>query len=85
MKRSLALAAATMLASGLAYAGHCPKDVVAIDAAMKTAKLSDADKKEVQALRDKGDAAHKAGKHGEALESLHKAMDKLGIKHEDKK
>ena len=85
MKRSLALAVATMFASGMAFAGHCPKDVAAIDKAMTTTKLSDKEKAEVKKLRDEGDAHHKAGKHGEALASLHKAMDKLGIKHDDEK
>ena len=34
-----------------------------------------------RALRDKGDALHKAGKHKESLAALHQAMKTLGIKH----
>jgi len=35
----------------------------------------------VKAQRDAGEAAHKAGKHKEAEDSLHKAMATLGIAH----
>lgn len=35
----------------------------------------------VKALRDKGLAEHKAGKHGDSLRSLHEAMKILGISH----
>ena len=82
MKRSLALAVAALFAAGTAYASHCPKDIKAIDDAMKTAKLSDAQKKEVKAQRDKGEELHKAGKHAESEVELHKAMKTLKIEHE---
>jgi len=82
MKRSLTLAVAALFAAGTAYASHCPKDMKAIDEAMKTAKLSDAQKKEVQAHRTKGEELHKAGKHAESEAELHKAMKTLKIEHE---
>ena len=82
MKRSLALAVALVFASGAALAAHCPSDVKAIDDALaKKPKLSEAQLKEVKKQRDDGDAAHKAGKHTEATDSLHKAMKTLGIEH----
>ena len=81
MKRMLAVAVAALFA-GTAFASHCPKDVKAIDDAMKTAKLSDAQKKDVKAQRDKGEELHKAGKHAESEVELHKAMKTLKIEHE---
>lgn len=86
MKRSLALAVATMFVSGVAVAAHCPSHVKAIDEALaKKPKMSEAEMKEVKKLRDDGDAQHKAGKHKESMDSLHKAMDMLKIKHEGSK
>ncbi len=85
MKRSLALAAGLVFASGAALAGHCPTDVKAIDAALaKNPKLSADQMKEVKKLRDEGDAHHKAGKHQDSTDSLHKAMKVLGIEHDKK-
>ena len=82
MKRTLALGAGLLLAAGTAFASHCPSDVKAIDDALaKKPKLTEAQMKNVKAQRDAGEAAHKAGKHKEAEESLHKAMATLGIEH----
>ena len=82
MKRSIALAAALMFASGAALALHCPKDMKAIDAALaKNPNLTPAQMKEVKAQRAKGEELHKAGKHKESVEELGKAMKTLGIKH----
>jgi hypothetical protein len=77
---SLTLAAALAFASGAAFAHGCPKAVKAIDEALPTAKVSDAQKAEVKKLRDEGDAQHKAGKHDEAMASLNKAKGILSIK-----
>jgi hypothetical protein len=83
MKRMIVLGASLLLAAGTAFAGHCPSHVKAIDEALaKNPKLTEAQMKEVKELRAKGDADHKAGKHKEAMESLHKAMDTLKMKHE---
>ena len=83
MKRTLALGTALLFAAGSAFAMHCPTHAKAIDEAVaKNTKLSDADKKEVQDLKKKGEDAHKAGDHKAAMEHMHKAMDKLGMKHE---
>ncbi len=64
-----------------ASAGHCPKDVKKIDAALASSELSAADKAIVVALRDTGDQAHSDGSHGDSLQALHEAMKKLGIDH----
>jgi len=82
MKKMFALGAGLLFAAGTAVASHCPSDVKAIDDALaKKPKLSEAQMKDVKAQRDAGEAAHKAGKHKEAEDSLHKAMATLGIAH----
>ena len=67
---------ATVLAflSAPAFAGHCPKDVKAIDAAMSKAKLSAGNMTKVKALRDEGAALHKSKKHKAAVGKLSEAM-----------
>ena len=80
MKRMLALAGTLLLASSVAFAFHCPKDMAAIDAALaKNPKISEADMTKVKTLRAEGEAAHKAGKHQEAVDKLGEAMKILKI------
>ena len=79
MKR-LALFAAFALASSVAFASSCPKQMKAIDAAMSKASLSTAKKGEVQKLRADGERLHKAGKHAESIAALNKAKGILKIK-----
>ena len=81
MKRLLAAATVVVLSSAPALAGHCPKDVKAIDAALSKASLSSSQMSEVKSLRDNGSKLHGAKKHGDSLADLHKAMDILGLKH----
>jgi hypothetical protein len=79
--RNLLLAAALMLASGVAGASHCPKDMKAIDAALAAnPDLSMAQLAEVKKLRADGEALHKAGKHKESEDALAKGMKILNIK-----
>ena len=81
MKRLLALAVATLAASGTAFAFHCPADMKKIDEALaKKPKLSEAQMKEVTKLRADGETFHKAGKHQEAVDALGKAMKMLDVK-----
>ena len=81
MKRILALAAAALFASSAAFAFHCPKDMKEIDDALaKNPKITAAQMKDVKDLRAKGEAAHKAGKHQEAVDDLAKAKGILGLK-----
>ena len=79
MKR-LALFAAFALASSVAFASSCPKQMKAIDAALPKAKLSASQMSEVKKLRADGEALHKAGKHAESEAALKKAEGILGIK-----
>ena len=80
MKRMFALATALVFASGTALAFHCPKDMKAIDEALaKNPKLTEAQMKEVKALRASGEEAHKAGNHQKAVDDLGKAMKMLKI------
>lgn len=76
MKRFLVAAALVVGFASPALAGHCPKDVKLIDAAL--AKQSSA---EAKTLRDKGAASHAAGKHTDSLADLHAAMKILKIEH----
>jgi hypothetical protein len=71
---------ALLFSAGYALAFHCPKDMAKIDAAMKTAQLSPADKSKVETYRKEGEALHKAGKHQESVDTLAKAMQILDIK-----
>ena len=83
IKRIFLSAVVTVFATGLlsapAFAGHCPKDVKKINAAMS--KMDDKKMSMAKDAAAKGLALHKAGKHGESLKVLHKAMKDLGIKH----
>ena len=85
IKRTLLTAVVAAFATGFliapALAAHCPRDVKAIDAALKMTKISDAKMSKVKALRDKGNAEHSGGKHGDSIKSLHEAMTILGIAH----
>ncbi len=78
--RQLVLAVTLALASSMALAAHCPKDMKAIDAALaKNPTLSAAEMKDVKAHRAAGEALHTAGKHKESVETLSKAMKILKI------
>ena len=82
MKRSLALAVATIFVSGAALASHCPKDMKLVDDALaKKPKLSEAQMKEVKAQRAKAEELHKAGKHADSEKEIHAAMKTLKIEH----
>lgn len=73
-KTILAAAALSVLLVTPALASHCPKDIKAIDAALTKVKLSAADKAKVKALRDEGEALHKAKKHRASVDKLSEAM-----------
>ena len=83
IRRTLSALVVAVFATGFlstpALAGHCPKDVKKINAA-----LSKVSGKKMSMAKDaaaKGLALHKAKKHGESIKLLHAAMDKYGIKH----
>ncbi len=77
--RSILIALSLALASGVASAASCPKEMKAIDAALPKAKLSDAQMTEVKKLRADGEALHKAGKHADSAAALDKAKKILGV------
>ena len=79
MKR-IALLAALAVFAAPAFANSCPREMKAIDAALPNAKLSAAQKSEVQKLRADGEKFHKEGKHSESMAALGKAKGILGIK-----
>ena len=79
--RALAACLAVLLALATeASANRCPLDMAKIDAAMKTAQLSPAQKSDVEKLRKEGEELHNAGNHPASEAALAKAMDILKIK-----
>ncbi len=81
MKRLLIAMAVLIGISSPAFAKHCPKDAKIIEQALgKATGLTKMQWTEAQALRDKGMALHKSGKHGEAIKALHAATKILGVK-----
>ena len=75
----IALTAALVLASSIAFANNCPNEWKAIDAALPKAKLDDKQMAEVKKLRAEGEKLHKDGKHSESMAALGKAKKMLGI------
>lgn len=81
MKLRMLVGAAAFAAAGGAWAFHCPADMAKIDAALaKNPKLTAAQLAEVKKQRADGEAAHKAGRHQEAVDTLAKAMKTLDVK-----
>jgi hypothetical protein len=78
MKNSV-LVVASMFAASLAFAHGCPGEMKKIDAALPTAKLSQADASKVKDMRAKGEELHKAGKHSESMAALADAKKLLGL------
>ena len=78
--RTIVVAAALALASGIALAHNCPNEMKAIDAKLATSpQLSEADAAKVKKLRADGETAHKAGKHDDSMKALGEAKKILGI------
>ena len=64
--------------AGSAYAYQCPLLVIKIDKSLAAvANLSAAQLEEIKQLRDDGEAKHKAGRHGDAVKTLNKALAQL--------
>lgn len=80
MKIALPAALMLALAAAPAFARQCPQDMAKIDAALKTAQLSPADKTQVEQYRKQGEELHNAGKHPESEATLAKAKSILSIK-----
>ena len=69
------------LASGSAFAFHCPADMKKIDEALaKNPKLTSAQMADIKKYRADGEKLHSAGKHQDSVDTLAKAMKILNIK-----
>lgn len=79
IRKALLIAAAGVFLAGPAVASQCPKDMAAIDAALPTAQLSEADKAKVTELRAQGEEQHKASDHAASVKTLAEAKKILGI------
>lgn len=78
--KHLTLAATFFLFAAPTFAGQCPLDMAAIDAALAASPaLSEAQLAEVQALRAEGEALHASGDHGASVATLAEAKALLGI------
>ncbi len=78
MKRTV-LFVALAFASSAAFAGKCPAEIKAIDAAMGKSNLNAQQTEEVKKLRAEGEKLHKEGKHAESMAALGKAKQILKI------
>ncbi len=79
MKKIILAGAAVLALTVSAFANQCPADMAAIDKALETASLSDADKAKVMELRKQGEELHKAGTHDESMKVLGEAKKMLGM------
>lgn len=78
--RLFIVAIGLMLATGNAFAFHCPKEMKKIDDALAAKpNISAAQLAEVKRLRAEGETLHKQGKHQESLDELGKAEKILNI------
>ena len=75
---------AALLAAGLAtpaFAFQCEDDMLAVDAALaKNPRLSASLLTEIKTLLATGEGQHSSGQHGQAIRTLAKAKEILGIK-----
>lgn len=79
MKITCALAIGFAIVAMPAMAFQCPADISKIDQALQTTTLSDAEKAQVEALRDQGQTLHDAGQHQQSVDTLAQAKQMLGI------
>jgi hypothetical protein len=79
MTRPILLAVLLSLAPAMAFANSCPSQMAAIDAALPTASLSEADMAKVKELRKQGEDLHNAGDHAGSEAALGQAKKMLGI------
>jgi hypothetical protein len=60
-----------------ALAAHCPQDAAAIEHALPLSNLSDEEKAEIEAMKNRGMELHEAGNHRESEAVLAEAMRRL--------
>ena len=76
----VAAAALGLAAPAIAGGGHCDEDIAAVDKALATAKLSDADLAKAKAARATAEEMHTAKKYEECEAALKDTQKLLGIK-----
>jgi hypothetical protein len=79
MLRSISLALFFSVIPATAFANSCPTIMAAIDAALPTVTLSEADMAKVKELRANGEQLHAAGDHAGSATALNEAKKMLGI------
>jgi hypothetical protein len=79
MLRSVLVAFFVSVIPATAFANSCPTIMAAIDAALPTATLTEADMTKVKALRVKGEESHAAGDHAGSAAALNEAKKMLGL------
>ena len=79
MLRPISLAFLLSVIPLTAFANSCPTIIAAIDEAIPTATLAEADMTKVKELRDKGEQLHGAGDHAGSEAALNEAKTMLGI------
>ncbi|MHA6325894.1 hypothetical protein [Roseivivax sp. CAU 1753] len=77
--KTLITAGLFAILAGPVLAFQCPADMAAIDSAMATATLSDAQMDKVKQLRARGEAEHDAGNHQASVDALAQAKALLGL------
>lgn len=77
--RTIAAFALTFALTSTALAGRCPMEMAAIDDALPTADLTEAERERVEELRAEGEEQHEAGNHAESVAALDEAKEILGI------
>ncbi|MCZ4092160.1 MULTISPECIES: hypothetical protein [Sinorhizobium] len=75
----ISIALLLALAPVTAFANSCPSQMAAIDAALPSASLSEADMAKVKELRKQGEDLHQAGDHAGSEAALGEAKKMLGI------
>ncbi len=79
MLRAISLAFALLIFPATALANSCPTIMAAIDAALPSAQLSEADMTKVKELRAQGESLHQSGDHAGSEAALNQAKTLLGI------
>lgn len=79
MLRAISFVFALLIFPATAFANSCPTIMAAIDAAMPSAQLSEADMTKVMELRAQGESLHQSGDHAGSEAALNEAKKMLGI------
>lgn len=75
--RYLFVLLAMLLFSSPAFSNQCPTLMKQVDSQLQSAELDATTRAEVEKLRAKGEALHKAGNHKESEKVLNQAIEKI--------